>query len=274
MTTRTATTLAVAMGFVLTACGSSDSPATSVPTSSPPAAASSLPATTAPSTTVAATTSTTTVATTTTAAPATTSTTNTTVVMAPLVAVPPGEPPAVDGVMEPDEWEGAAVVEMSDGAAARLLYSNETLYVGVAGKAIGSVNVVIAGDENLSILHSSAALGSAAYTRNGPAWELVHGFDWCCRRGSDESARTDLFDREGWVANIGYDGDPGVVEYAIAIPWRDTSLAISTIRSESDKGFWPAGLSPEAQDQLVGVPPPTREYYLHEWGTISAGSAD
>lgn len=162
-------------------------------------------------------------------------------------------------------------MEMSDGAMANLLYSNETLYVGVAGEAIGSVNVVIANGDNISILHSSAALGSAAYTRSGPVWELVHGFDWCCRRGSAESAREALFNDEGWEANIGYTGDPGIVEYAIRIPWRDTSLAISSTRNESDKGFWPAGLSPEAQDQLLGVPPQVREYNIDEWATIAAG---
>jgi hypothetical protein len=175
----------------------------------------------------------------------------------------------IDGVIGTEEWEEAVAVRMSDGATVHLMHADETLYVGVAGDAIGSINVVIAGEGKVSILHSSAALGSAEYSWNGSVWELVHGFDWCCRRGSDPSAREALFDEEGWEANIGYTGNEGEVEYAITIPWRDRSLAISSIRSDSDKGFWPAGLSPEAQDQLVGVPPQEREYNPEEWGTIS-----
>jgi hypothetical protein len=188
-----------------------------------------------------------------------------------VVVVPQGEAPAIDGVIEPEEWAEAAAVEMSDGATAYFLDNDETLYVGVAGRTRRAVNVVIASGANVSILHSSAALGSALYARSGSAWELVHGFDWCCRRLADESEREALFADEGWYANIGYTGDPGVVEYAIAIPWQDASLAISSVRSESYQGFWPANMSSEAQDQLVGVPPQEREYNLDEWGTITPG---
>lgn len=191
-----------------------------------------------------------------------------------MVEVPQAEPPVIDGVIGDAEWEGAAIVEMSDGAAAHLLYSEETLYVGVAGDAIGSVNVVIASADSVSILHSSAALGSAEYEWAGSVWPLVRGFDWCCRRNSPDTARQALFDEEGWEANIGYTGNAGEVEYAIAIPWRDSSFAISSVRSGTDQGFWPAGLTPEAQDQLVGSPPQERDYNLDEWGTITAGGGD
>lgn len=254
--------LLLALAFLAAACGSSDTPASSAATSSTLTTSTSAP-TTAPTTTV---------------APPTTSTTTTTTAptttiaeTAPVVEVPRAEPPVIDGVIAPEEWAEAAAFEMSDGATAYFLHDDETLYVGVAGHSRRAVNVVIASGDDVFILHSSAALGSALYTRGGSIWELVHGFDWCCRRFSAESEREALFADEGWYANIGYTGDPGVVEYAITIPWRDTSLAISSVRTETYKGFWPASLSPEAQDQLRGVPPQEREYNIDEWGTITAG---
>ena len=254
--------LLLALAFLVAACGSSDSPSAS--TAPPTTVASS---TSAPPTTPA----------TTSAPPSTTSTTTTSAPtttiaeVAPVVTVPRAEPPTIDGVIAPEEWTEAAAFGMSDGATVYFLHNDETLYVGVAGHTRRAVNVVIASADSVSILHSSAALGSALYARSGSAWELVHGFTWCCRRLADESEREALFADEAWYANIGDTGDPGVVEYAIAIPWQDVSLAISSVRSETYRGFWPAGLSREAQDQLVGVPPQDREYNIEEWGTLSAG---
>jgi len=160
---------------------------------------------------------------------------------------------------------------MSDGASIHLMHSGETLYIAVVSSEVGAVNVLIATAEDVSILHSSAALGSAVYLPGGDAWELDHGFSWCCRSASDESSRQTLFENENWEANIGYAGEPGTVEYAIALPWRGSAIAISTIREGGDTGFWPAELSPEAADQLLGVPPPERQFSIEEWRAIGAG---
>jgi hypothetical protein len=154
---------------------------------------------------------------------------------------------------------------MSDGATIHLMYGDETLYVAVAGHDIGAVNVVIATDDEVRILHSSAALGSALYLLRANTWELSQGFSWCCRSTSDESERQALFDAESWQASIGFAGEPGVVEYAIALPWQGAALAVSSIRNDEDKGFWPAELSAEAGDQLLGVPPPERDFNIEEW---------
>ena len=249
------------LAFLLAACGGSN-PA--VPSSEIQSAVAGSPA---PTTAIAPTT----------LAPATTlpgtptATIATVATASSTLAAPRAEPPIIDGVMEAEEWSAAAAVLMSDGATAHFMYRDEILYLGVTGETIGAVNVVIAGDDQVSILHSSAALGSAEYARSGSVWELVHGFDWCCRRGSDPSAREALFDEEGWDANIGYDGDPGVVEYAVAVPWHNAPLAISSIRDDGERGFWPADLPAESQDQLVGVPPQEREYDTQDWGRIAPG---
>jgi hypothetical protein len=158
---------------------------------------------------------------------------------------------------------------MSDGAAVHLMHSNKTLYLAVQGEAVGAVNVVIGTEAEVWILHSSAALGSARYVPVAGSWELAHGFAWCCRSVSDQSGRSALFEKEGWQANIGFAGEPGVVEYEVAFPWQKAVLAVSSIRDADDQGFWPAELSSEARGQLVGSPPPERHFNSDEWVRLS-----
>ena len=95
---------------------------------------------------------------------------------------------------------------MSDGAPLHLQQANGVLYVAVEGSDLGAVNIILATDADVWILHSSAALGSARYVPGSSVWSLDHGFSWCCRRGSDDSARAALFAAEGWEANIGFTG--------------------------------------------------------------------
>lgn len=209
-----------------------------------------------------------------TTSPPTTPTTTTTTTAAAadpeVIMIPAVRTPTIDGVLEPSEWEGAVTFPMSDGAAVGLMHHDETLYVAVEGDDIGAVNVVMATDDEIWILHSSAALGSALYEPGSGEWELTHGFNWCCRDRTDESRRQALLEEEGWQANIGFTGDPGIVEYQIAIPWDGVSIAISSIRDEDDTGFWPADLSAEARGQLLGPPPATRVFNRAEWYVLTA----
>jgi hypothetical protein len=158
---------------------------------------------------------------------------------------------------------------MSDGATLRLMHHDEILYLAVMGDAVGAVNVVMAVDDQVSILHSSAALGSALYLATETTWVLEHGYAWCCRSKTDTSAQVELFGDERWQANIGWVGDPGVVEYAVAFPWGGAALAVSSIRDDDDKGYWPANLSEPARDQLLDIPPEEQAFHIEEWTRIT-----
>ena len=182
-----------------------------------------------------------------------------------ILDIPSSTPPAIDGDLTDGEWDGAATLEMSDGAPIRLMHYDETLYLSVEGSELGSVNVVMAIQDEIWILHSSAALGSALYTPGSDQWELARGFSWCCRSGNDTTGRLALLEEEGWQANIGFTGTPGIVEYEIAIPWAGALIAVSSVRSDENTGFWPAELSDEARLQLIGAPPPTRAFNTAEW---------
>lgn len=188
------------------------------------------------------------------------------------LAVPQGPPPVIDGVIGEGEWEAATTDVMSDGATIHFMWSDDILYVAVARDEIGAVNVVIGNDSEVLILHSSAALGSARYVPTRTTWELDHGFSWCCRNPSEIAARAELFDSEGWEANIGPTGDPGIVEYAIALPWDGRAIVISSIDQEENVGFWPGDLPDAAREQLLGPPPPRTDFDLDEWPTLTQGT--
>ncbi|MEN8113668.1 MAG: hypothetical protein ABFS21_04720 [Actinomycetota bacterium] len=207
-----------------------------------------------------------------TTAPATTAapTTSTTAAPAPArsLAVPAHAPPAIDGILDAGEWDGSATVTMTDGSALHWMHDQDVLFVALESDAVGAVNLVLATEDEVWILHSSAALGSALYLRGPEVWELSHGFAWCCRSATDDSPRMQLLEEEGWQANIGFSGDDGIVEYEVTLPWDGALVAVSYLTDAETSAFWPADLSSGARDQLVGPPPPERDYNLDEWFTL------
>ncbi len=257
---RIARRVAVLIGaaLLISACSPGEEPAASTV----PEPSTSLVSTTSPVVLTTTSTSTTAAPTTTTAAAPTTT------VQLEALRIPHAAEPLIDGVLSDGEWDDATVDLMSDGATVHFMHSAGTLYIAVAGREVGAVNVLLATTDEVWILHSSAALGSALYVADAGGWDLSHGYDWCCRDSSDESQRLELFEDEGWQANIGFTGDPGVVEYAVELPWTEAAVAISSIRDDTDTGFWPIELSEEARSQLLGVPPQQRMFVLGEWRHI------
>lgn len=261
--------LGVLFSFVVGACGSSEPNSAPTPTD--------RPTTTTPAVTTTDATNVTTAAVTTISAspdvPATITTTTTTTTTPAAPASFPGQEllvplqpaPTIDGTLGPGEWSGAFVGEMSDGTVLYTMHDGESLYVAVAGEHLGAINVAIGGPEGTWILHSSAALGSIRYESGG---ELSHDFDWCCRNADDPSGRLALLDAEGWQANIGYTGEPGIVEYQVVRPWVRAAMAVSAQTEVAEPAFWPAGLTPEARAQLVGPWPSTRMFERGDWYTL------
>ncbi len=251
---------AVAAGAFV-GCGSSDS--SPIPTA--PGAASSTQApvtTTVPAATSSASTSPTT---------ATVPSENTTAPKADRVLeVPSHAAPTIDGVIESGEWDRAAITTMTDDRRLLWMHDGEALFVALEGTRIGAVNLALAIDDEIWILHSSAALGSARYQRSLPEWTLAHGFSWCCRSATDSTARLALLEEEGWQANIGFTGDEGVVEYQVDLPWNGALAAVSFQTESADPAFWPEDLTAAAREDLVGPPPATRSFDLNEWYTLEA----
>ena len=196
------------------------------------------------------------------------------------IHVPAGVSPSVDGVLGSDEWEGAYQDELSDGGELYLLQDGDYLYVGVrasgAGSGVGSVCLVR--DDGVAVLHSSAALGTAVYERGDGDWQQTQAFSWRCRNTADTSSAQEERDRfleeEGWLANNGRMGTPGVVEYRIDMPEGSLRLAVSYIGPPRFDvvAHWPADLADDCANvrMLQGPIPEQARFAPETWITVRA----
>ena len=176
------------------------------------------------------------------------------------------EPPVIDGILTDGEWDNAVSTQLSDGSDIFWLYSDSYLYVGINSDKIGAVNLVlIREDGQVWILHSSAALGSAIYEERTEDWELIQDFSWCCRSTSVFTEREQLFQEEGWQANIGYQGTEGQVEYQVAVEGGEYQIALMYVYANGEFSYWPEQLSEEAVQQLQGARKATGNFSLEEW---------
>ena len=168
------------------------------------------------------------------------------------VEIPEGPAPVVDGTIEPGEWAEAVGTALDDGTGVRWMHAGGSLYVGIDGDEVGAVNLVLAGGDEVRMLHSSAALGSAVYVRENGARRMECGFEWCCRSRTDGTDAVALFESEGWTANIGFLGAPGDVEFRVSWSGGEDRAAISSIAPDGAVSFRPADLGDEARAALHG----------------------
>ena len=187
------------------------------------------------------------------------------------------EPPVIDGVLDDGEWENAIQTQLSDGSEVFWLYSDGYLYVGINSEKIGAVNLALIREDNrVWILHSSAALGSAIYEERTEDWELTQDFSWCCRSTSVFTEREQLFQEEGWQANIGYQGTEGQVEYQVAVEGGEYQIALMYLYADGSAGFsyWPDHLSDEAVGQFQGIRKKTEYFSLEDWMIVNLVEGD
>jgi hypothetical protein len=161
---------------------------------------------------------------------------------------PSPSPLIIDGIIYPREWSAAERYEIPGGGDLFLLREGEMLYLAVSGSRPGvlGANVYLDRGDQVWILHISAALGTAEYTRQGDSWSLVRDFDWQCRTvGNDQAAlqeRAAYFDAEGWSAPNARTGVSNQLEMQIQLQ-PDTRLAISLLVPSAVVPFvWPQGL--------------------------------
>ena len=172
----------------------------------------------------------------------------------------------IDGTIEPAEWEGAAVTVMDDGTELKWLHTGGFLYVGILNDTIGAANLAVTGEDYVRILHSSAALGSASYQRQADGtWHLEHGFEWCCRNPADPNDGDLLLADEGWLANIGFVGAPGHIEYQLMLAAGELRVAISYAYTIDSVAFWPADLPTADRESLYGYREDQETFTVETW---------
>jgi hypothetical protein len=188
------------------------------------------------------------------------------------IVVPPGTEAMIDGVLSAEEWEGALQIDLDDENQLLLMHASGYLYIGMRGKPEPATNICVDQGDQVSILHSSAALGTAVYQLGDGVWERVRDFEWCCRQMTDSTQAQEVLDKhlqeEGWVANNAFRGVPGEIEYQIAMPDDSLRLSVNTIEPPSYRSVlsWPEGLEDDCS--RLGPIPEKAQFSQDEWVTL------
>ena len=199
-----------------------------------------------------------------------------------VISVPQGKPLAIDGTMSPGEWDSAVIETFSDGSELFLMYSDGYLYLGVQANTPEMIagNIFINRGDEIAILHSSAALGTALYEKGVSSWQQTQGFVWCCRttdRSEVAQAERDAFLKdEHWVAANARMGSPNELEYQIEVTNETLHLAVNFIKASNPnvKIPWPIDLV----DDCIKPTPGGMDAQLHfspdMWATTRIPTLD
>jgi len=190
--------------------------------------------------------------------------------------IPVGNPPTIDGTMTLGEWDDAVVESFADGSLLFLMQNGEFLYVGIRAKESGTIagNIFIQRGDEIYILHSSAALGTAIYQKSGTGWQQTQDFSWCCRNISNsvsaQTERDDFLQAEDWLAANGRMGTPNELEYQIKIPEQDFHIAAVYLKASPpyENVPWPADLDDDSILPTPGGLPMMMEFSTSQWGTL------
>ena len=197
-----------------------------------------------------------------------------------LVIVPGGNAPVIDGSLLPEEWQSAFQSEMSGGGELLLMHDGGYLYIGVRSKPEPVTSICIDQGERVSILHSSAALGTAIYEQGDAVWEMIQGFEWCCRETTDspqaQESRSENLELNGWMASNGRMGTPEDVEFKIDMPEGQLRLAVTSIGAPDyeEIAWWPVEMADDCRNpQMIrGSIPEQAQFSVENWMMLMAST--
>ena len=197
------------------------------------------------------------------------------------INLPLGNPPTIDGTHAPGEWEAATVETFADGSTLLLMRDETYLYLGIRAMDPGLIagNVFLQRGDEITIMHASAALGTAIYQREeNDTWQQTQDFTWQCRDTSLSDAaqaeRAAFLQQEGWVAANGLMGTPNELEYQIKIPEGDFRLAVVYLKASPpyDKVPWPEELIDGTVRPTSGGFPLELQFSPESWGLIATNT--
>ena len=190
---------------------------------------------------------------------------------------PRGNSAIIDGRILPDEWGEAARVKLAYGELL-LMQDGDYLYLGITSDFLGLGSVCVYWDGAISVLHSSAALGTATYVETDGGWQKTGDFVWSNRDTSNsqsaQQARQRHLEAEKWLASNGNMGEPGEMEYQIAMTDGAVRLAVTYLMSPDfiSTDFWPETLADGCRyfEPLPGDAPEKVNFSPETWMTVIA----
>ncbi len=194
------------------------------------------------------------------------------------VSVPQGSAPTIDGTISPGEWKDATSEIFADGSELLLLKNDGYLFLGIRADTTDMIvgNIFFNQGEEVKILHSSAALGTAIYQKEADIWQQIKPFEWCCRgtsnNSSDQAARETFFQQEGWLSINSKVGTLNELEYQIEISDEPIRLAANFLRATSnpqnEKTPWPADLTDDVIKPTPGGLPAQSNFAPATWAKL------
>ena len=184
--------------------------------------------------------------------------------------------PVIDGVLNPEEWDQADLVHFDDGSELFMLQSGEYLYLAIRAIPAEMIagNVFINVGDRISILHTSAALGTAIYQEEEDIWRKTQDFGWCCRSkiesGEARANREAFFDQEGWLGINSFLGNENELEYMIRLTGSEEYVAVNFLRADNpaQKQVWPIGLIDGPAQPVDGGFPEVMEFSPENWQNL------
>jgi len=181
--------------------------------------------------------------------------------------------PVIDGILEPGEWDQADLYFFEDESELFLLHDDDHLYLAIRAVSdeMISANVFLASEENIAILHTSAALGTAVYQPAGNTWQKTRDFEWCCRSTIDNAStramREAFYHTDNWLGINTYNGTENELEYMIRLTGAEEFLAVNFLRVNNivNKQVWPIGINDGPAQQTIGGFPDTMDFLPKNW---------
>jgi hypothetical protein len=182
--------------------------------------------------------------------------------------------PVIDGTLSPGEWEDARVEYFFEGSELLWMQSEDYWYIGIRADTpeMIVVNIFIKRGDTINILHASAALGTAAYQKEGDSWMLTQEFTWSCRDTSESAEalaeRAAFLEAEGWVSTNTYIGNLNESEFQIERQEDSLRVAVTfMIVPGNSPTFWPTSLTDASSRDLDSLPGRI-DFSPEEWGVI------
>lgn len=171
----------------------------------------------------------------------------------PAAAASPGGP-VIDGVVGEAEWQGAQREPMEGGGEVLLLRRGDTLFVALLPKDKGTASLCLGDANRVSVLHASAALGTAVYEKKNATWSLVNGFEYVVRDSPRTGApaaeqKTKHLSEQGWLANPDHRGtSPREFEIHLRDGWSWLGVAMLDFTVEPNTvSHWPKQIADDCR---------------------------
>jgi hypothetical protein len=195
------------------------------------------------------------------------------------IDAPAGDPATIDGLFTPGEWDKALTIDLADGELL-LMYAGDYLYLGIRSERLGLGSLCVNWHDEISILHSSAALGTASYVKAGVGWQKTRDFTWTNRDFSNSQRAVaegqEHLERENWLASNGRMGHDSEMEYQIALTNDEIVLGVTYLMSPEYETteYWPDTVGPGCRHftPSPGGPPVTVDFSPETWMTVMASN--